>query len=151
VNTRHALVIATAIILLAASLTLTPKEDKGENITWLYAAGRNMTAYLADEPQERYCGYYCYDYEAIIFIWPEGAPATVTFTMKNIEFNITLVHVSNCTVAQTILMEPEGTYTITGVSPNDFIVEVKGTLELREGEPIQTPLCDIVARQGSPS
>jgi len=143
-----ALLLALLTVVLVAGGAGThyePPPSPGDDTTWIVVGGANLTAWLADTPGERYCGYYCYDTPAIIFTWPEGAPSTVTFTMEGIGYPITLLHVRNCTVIDVVVMEPDRKYTIEGVEPGDWFVEVKGRFDTPIGAPVYTPLC---AREG---
>ena len=136
------LILLAVLVVLAALLQaryLVVPEDS--DTTWVYVAGSNLTTYVADTPGERYCGYYCYDTEAIAFLWPEGTPPKVSFTMEGLEFEITLLHVRDCRVVESILMEPGGLYTVYDVEPRDWFIEIKGALTVEPGTVVQSPLC----------
>jgi len=109
--------------------------------TWIVVGGENLTARVADTPGERYCGYYCYDTPAIVFVWPQGAPSSVTFTMEGLGFPVTLLHIRDCRVVDATVMEPDNKYTVGGVLPGDWFVEVRGRFDTPIGSPVYTPLC----------
>ena len=143
------LILLAVLVVLAALLQARYLGVPGDtNTTWVYVASSNLTTYVADTPVERYCGYYCYDTDAIAFLWPEGTPPKVSFTMEGLEFEITLLHVRGCRVVESILMEPGGLYTVADVEPRDWFIEVKGAFNVEPGTVVESPLCRGASRGG---
>jgi len=138
---RRGLALALAAALLLAAAVLHARRGPGD-AALVVVGGRAVEAYVADTPGERGCGYYCYDAPAIAFLWPEGAPPEVAFTMRGLGFPVVLVHVRGCRVHNVTVMEPGGLYRVTGVEPGDWFLELRGRGYVPgRGERVWAPWC----------